>query len=268
MIATVDWIIGVMDRWAPQSWAVDSDNVGLMIGDKTRPVNRILTALDLTESVLEEALNEKFDFIITHHPLFSRHTPPIDRITSDTPLGRKILTLINNNIGVFCAHTNLDVAPGGVNDLLFDLVGLSNKEKLADGEIAPSLGLIGYLSPPKELAMLTKNLSLALNSNVVRYTGSPSRLVHKIGICGGRGVSLIPMALSKKCDAFITGDIDYHLAMNTLEMGMTLIDATHYATEIPIARAIAQHLQATADTNNFQIEAKCTRTNGQMFKSL
>ena len=258
-----------MEEWAPAKWAIEGDNVGLHVGDRARPVSRVLTTLDLSEMVLREAVQGRFDFVVAHHPLISRHVPTINSITTDDVLGKKIMTLISNGIGFFCAHTNLDMAEGGVNDLLFDLLGLTNRELLSEPKMPdyPSLGAIGYLDQPMELAVYADYIGKALGSETVRYVGEKGQMIRKVGMCCGNGTSLTQYALAKKCDLFITGDIGYHLAMMAIENNMALIDATHYATEIPIARAIANYLKNAADQHGFDLTVQETRVNGQVFRS-
>ena len=268
---TTQWIIDVMEAWAPAKWAMETDNVGLLIGDRSRPVNRVLTALDLSEDVLREAVHGHFDFIITHHPLITRHVQPINSITADNSLGKKILTLIGCGIGLFCAHTNLDVAPGGVNDILFERLGLNEKKPLIPPENPnlPTLGLIGKLSQPMTLAALTDHVSQMLSTNVVRYVGRGDLIVEKIGLCSGNGTQpqMLEAVLEKRCDVYITGDIGYHMAMDALEHGLALIDGTHYATEIPVAEVIADYIRRAAADQDFELTVESARSDGQVFKS-
>jgi len=270
MKASTQWIIGVMEAWAPSRWAVESDNVGLLIGDRTRPVSRVLTALDLSEDVLREAVQGGFDFVITHHPLISRHVPPINSITADNSLGKKIMTLIGNGIGLFCAHTNLDAAPGGVNDLLFDLFGLVDKQNLIlpESPDAPTMGLMGSLPHAITLAELASFVGNVLKLNHVRYVGDADKQIHTVGLCSGNGGSHIKYALAKKCDVFITGDIGYHSALDVLEAGMCMIDATHYASEIPIAEAISSRVKKAAEDAGIELIVQCSQVNGQVFKTI
>ena len=268
MTATTQWIIDTMEEWAPQKWAMDTDNVGLMIGDRARPVRRILTALDVTEGVLREAVQGRFDFIVTHHPIFSRHIPPINSITTDNALGKKIMTLIGNGIGLFSAHTNLDVAPGGVGDLLFDLVGLQNKEDLIDDPENRSLGLVGYLPSAMPLSVFARHVQEALAFDGLRYSGSPDKQISKVACCGGNGTSLVNAVKSKKCDAYITGDIGYHLAIDCVESGLALIDGSHFSTEIPIAKVIAEYLKNAAGKQGIELFVEETSVDGQVFKTI
>lgn len=267
---TTQWIIDKMEEWAPAKWAVETDNVGLIVGDRSRPVSRVLTALDLSEDILREAVQGRFDFVVTHHPLISRHTQPINSITADTVLGKKLMTLIGNGIGLFCAHTNLDAAPGGVNDLLFDLLGLVGKEPLLNQvhpNEHPTLGLLGYLTEPMPLSALAEHVGRVLNMKHVRYVGPSDLQVRKVGFCSGKGTALVQAGLEKNCDVFLSGDIDYHLAMDTIENKMAMIDFTHYASEIPIMRVVADYIRAAAQKENFEIFVSETKTYGQVFQT-
>jgi len=261
-----------MEAWAPAKWAMETDNVGLLVGDRTRPISRVLTALDLSEDVLREAVQGRFDFVITHHPLITRHIQPINSITSDNSLGKKIMTLIGYGIGLFCAHTNLDMAPGGVNDTLFDLLGLEQKEALLSPENLdyPTLGLTGNLSYPMKLSTLAKHVSKVLSIESIRYIGADDQLVQKIGLCGGNGTQpqMIKAALSKKCDVYVTGDIGYHMAMDALENGLALIDGTHYATEVPIAEVISDYIKKIAVNQGIELVVQSTESDGQVFKTI
>lgn len=271
MSVTTKWIVDVMEAWAPSKWAMESDNVGLLVGDRARPVTRILTALDLSEDVLVEAVKGQFDIVVAHHPLINRRVQPINSITTDNVLGKKIMTLIGNGIGLFCAHTNLDVAPGGVNDLLFSMLDLKDKEHLVapKNPDSPTLGLIGYLQQPMSLIAMVEHVGKVLNLERVRYVGKEDMQVSKVGICGGNGTdpALVKSAIEKKCNAYITGDIGYHLGMEALEYGMGLIDGTHYGTEFPIAKVIADHLKKAAETQGYDLTIEMTKSDGQVFRS-
>jgi len=270
MKVTTQWIIDVMEAWAPTRWALESDNVGLLIGDRSRPVSRVLTALDLSEDVLREAVQSRFDFVITHHPLISRHVMPINSITTDNALGKKIMTLIGNGIGLFCAHTNLDAAPGGVNDLLFELFGLEGKQHLilSENSDAPTMGLMGSFSQDITLSEMARHVGNVLRLDSVRFVGNADKQIHKVGICSGNGGSLIKHALAQKCDVFITGDISYHSALDVLEAGMCMIDATHYASEIPIAEAISSRVKKAVADTGVELIIQCSQVNGQVFKTI
>ena len=119
----------MIEEWAPKSFAYDWDNVGLQVGSYNKPVRKILVTLDVLESVVDEAIEKNVDLIIAHHPLLFK---PFKQLNLDSWRGRIIQKLIQHNITVYAAHTNLDMATGGVNDLLADMLGLENRGILVD----------------------------------------------------------------------------------------------------------------------------------------
>lgn len=127
-VANAQTIIQAFEAWSPKSLAVEGDKIGLQIGTLNKPVKKIMVVLDLLEEVVEEAINQDVDLIIAHHPIIFR---PLKTIQTDRPYGRIVEKLIKNNISVYAAHTNLDVAKGGVNDLMADKLQLQNVEVLA-----------------------------------------------------------------------------------------------------------------------------------------
>ncbi|MBP1968688.1 dinuclear metal center YbgI/SA1388 family protein [Virgibacillus natechei] len=122
-------IFRLMEEWAPLNLAYEWDNVGLQIGSYTNSVKKIMVTLDVLESVVDEAIDNDIDLIIAHHPLLFK---PIKEVNIDTPHGRIIHKLIQHNISVYASHTNLDIANGGVNDMLADLLNLQSQDVLVE----------------------------------------------------------------------------------------------------------------------------------------
>lgn len=122
-------IIKYMEELAPVSLAEDYDNVGLLIGSRESTVERIFVCLDVTSKTVYEAVAKKADLIVSHHPVIFKG---LKRINEDDPKGNIIYKLIRNNIGVYSAHTNLDVAHGGVNNYLSSILGLKDIISLKD----------------------------------------------------------------------------------------------------------------------------------------
>ncbi|MCL1884979.1 MAG: Nif3-like dinuclear metal center hexameric protein [Defluviitaleaceae bacterium] len=261
---TAEWVIKQFEEWAPASYAEEWDNVGLLVGDSNQPVKKILVALDATEDVINEAVSGGFDFIISHHPLIYN---PIKRVNSADSTGQKIITLIKSNIGCYCAHTNLDKANNGVNDCLAEKIGLENLSPLipepGDCEKPFGLGRVGFL--PKELTLseLASHLKLALNLPSIRISGDSSKKIKKVALCGGDGSGsrFIEAAISQNCDAYITGDLRYHVVQEALESGITFLDITHYGGEIPIVDAIVSRLKP-------HVEIFPSSIYGQVFSSV
>ncbi|SHI89333.1 Nif3-like dinuclear metal center hexameric protein [Lutispora thermophila] len=118
-------IASIMEKIAPKKFAENWDNVGLIIGDGARIINKIMVCLDLPLWVVDEAIEKGVDMVVTHHPIIF---DPLKKITSDTPLGRKIIQLIKNDISVYSSHTNFDFAQGGLNDIFAKQLGFEKTE--------------------------------------------------------------------------------------------------------------------------------------------
>lgn len=120
-------IIQLFEQFSPKAYAMEGDKIGLQVGALNQPVKNVLVALDVTEEVVDEAIAKNAQLIIAHHPPIFR---PLEKLATDTPAGRIISKLIKHDIAVYAAHTNLDVASGGVNDLLAEALGLMNPKVL------------------------------------------------------------------------------------------------------------------------------------------
>lgn len=118
-----------MEKWARSDFAYDWDSIGLQVGSKQNEVKKVMITLDVLEDVVDEAIEKNIDLIIAHHPLLFSPLQPIDL---DSTKGRIVKKLIQHNITVYAAHTNLDIAFGGVNDMLCDEIGLHNRKVLVE----------------------------------------------------------------------------------------------------------------------------------------
>lgn len=122
-------VFDLMEKWAPLNLAYDWDNVGLQVGSANKEVKKVMITLDVLESVVDEAITEKVDLIIAHHPMLFKALKKID---TNTPKGRVLEKLIKHDITVYAAHTNLDIAADGVNDMLLDQLKLTKTANLQD----------------------------------------------------------------------------------------------------------------------------------------
>lgn len=116
-------VVNIIERLAPKKTALEWDNTGMMIGDFSRSIDKVLTVLTVTEQSVDFAINNGFGMIVAHHPLIFR---PIKNLCQDSPLGKIIYKAIKNDIVIYSAHTNLDAALGGVNDVLAKALELKN----------------------------------------------------------------------------------------------------------------------------------------------
>lgn len=129
MFAKGQTITQLMEELAPKHYAVENDKIGLQLGTLNKEVPKVLVALDVTEEVVEEAIEAGANLIIAHHAIIFR---PLAHLQTDSPAGRLYEKLIKNDIAVYIAHTNLDVAEGGVNDLMAEALGLTGLSPLED----------------------------------------------------------------------------------------------------------------------------------------
>ncbi|RFU65733.1 Nif3-like dinuclear metal center hexameric protein [Peribacillus glennii] len=145
-------IIGLFESFSPRGYAMEGDPVGLQIGRLNTPVSKVMIALDVLEEVVDEAIQKGVQLIIAHHPLLYR---PVKKIMTDVPAGRIIEKLIKNDIAVYAAHTNLDVAINGVNDLLAEALELENTEVLVPTYHPSYKKLVVYV--PKDAEQLVRD---------------------------------------------------------------------------------------------------------------
>jgi len=256
---TVQDICTIIAKLSPPETAQDYDNPGLLIGKREMPVSGVLCALDVTDRVIDEAISLGINMIISHHPLIFGK---VAKITDDTRLGRAIMRLIKNDIAVYAAHTDLDSAQGGTNDCLAEKLKLTNISPLLleDGE-KPLLGRMGELGTPVPLSDLARFAATTLNLPTVKFVGNSSTQMQRIAVCSGSGGSpaYFKRALSAGCNCYITGDVTYHNAQAAAEMGLCLIDATHFATEILVAEKLRDYI--ATKTSGIAIHASSVESN-------
>ena len=244
-MATVADILTYIQSLAPTYMKMDWDNVGLLCGRKEKQVTKILVALDPFRNVIEEAIAEKADLIVTHHPLI--FPDPLTAVNEDTEAGRCVLTLLENGIAAINAHTNLDQAPGGINDVLAQTLGLGEIEVIhpegVDAENRP-YGLLRCGTVPQQaLADFLAHVKAVLNCGGLRYVDS-GRPVRKVAVGGGSCAGDMWEALEAGCDTFVTADVKYNQFRTAFENGLNLIDAGHFHTENPAMPVLAAQLQA------------------------
>jgi len=220
---------------APLEMAVETDNVGFLVGSSETDVSKIIVCLDITGDVISEALDIGAQVIVAHHPVFFS----LKSVTDTDIVGKKVMRMISGGISAICMHTNLDAVRGGVNEALAVAVGIADESKeanllsdtrrLESGEII-SLGRVGYLKEACAMPVYLERLKKALNVNGLRYHDA-GRNVHKIAITSGAGGDQWDNAVKSGCDTFITADIKYHMFLDAKELGINIIDGGHYCTE-------------------------------------
>ena len=256
-------IINIMEEYANSNLAEAWDNVGLMVGDESANIDKILVALDIDDKVIDEAIEKKCNMIITHHPFIFKG---IKTIKSSDITGSRIIKLIKNDICVYSSHTNLDIAINGTNDTLAKLLNLEKIGNLFEKDNSSvGLGRVGETKETVTFSHLIDNVKKVLNLNNLVVSGDLNTKIKKVGICTGAGgdVDFMLQAVSKGCDVYITGDIKYHNSQVANDLGLCLIDATHYASEVIIVPVICDYINKCSDKFNMNIQCIPSTVNGQ-----
>lgn len=236
MSVTVGEIFGIIDAFAPFDTAMEGDNVGLLVGRMDRPVDTVLTALDATPAVVREAQAHGAQLLITHHPLMFS---PIQRLDEADPEAALLGDIMRAGLSMIAAHTNLDLAQGGVNDVLAQRVGWPVTR--VDGILR-----LGAWDTPQRLGDLQDGVAAALADTVLRY-GDADERVMRFAICSGGGSSEVAHAVACGTQVFLTGEVKHDRALYARAMGMAVLAAGHRASEKCAADLLADHLQSALD---------------------
>jgi dinuclear metal center YbgI/SA1388 family protein len=235
-------IINRIEEEYPLGCAEEWDNPGLLVGRRKREIRKVLVALDATEDVIRQAIDSDADLIITHHPLLFQS---IKKVNDDDFIGKRIITLIENGISCYAMHTNFDVL--GMGQMNVDQLDLDNVSVLEvtceNAGVEDGIGRVGDLPKPMTLEETAAYVRKCLKLQDVRCYGleqleykaklglpAPEPIT-RIAVCGGSGKSFIPNAIEQDAQVFVTGDVDYHSAIDALAQGLYIIDAGHYGTE-------------------------------------
>lgn len=259
-------IMNIMEAWAPKRMAEAWDNPGLLVGSPSRRVTKIMTCLDVLESVVDEAVEQGCGLIIAHHPIIFRGQK---HLRTDLPLGRLLQRLLANDIAVIAAHTNLDIAAGGVNDVLAQRLGLVNLESFVITDTGDSLGRVGEMEVPVSLpdfAECVKERLGAAYVRLIRPTETKEKPVKKVALCSGAGAEFIDKAVFAGANVYVTGDVKYHDARHAQELGMPVIDAGHFPTEQLIAGVIADRVRRELTARGYEIEVIADNTASDPFE--
>jgi dinuclear metal center YbgI/SA1388 family protein len=237
---------GLYPPEAAQSW----DQVGLVSGDLDQPVLRVHFAVDPTLAVIEEARQHGADLIVTHHPLLLRG---VHSVATTSAKGASVTSLVVNDIALYVAHTNADIAAPGVCDALAEACGLTGLEPLAVIEGQP-MGRVGSLAAPVSLAGFAQGLYAALPraAGGIRVAGPEAAMVQRIAVVGGAGDDMFEHVRASGADVYVTADLRHHPVLEAREeaRGGTpyLVDAGHWATEAVWLKSVQRRLREAVAT--------------------
>ncbi|MDE6435708.1 MAG: Nif3-like dinuclear metal center hexameric protein [Lachnospiraceae bacterium] len=252
-------VVEMLDDLSPGKYACDWDNVGLLVGRQNKEVHKIMVALDASKEIVKRAAGEQVDLLITHHPMiFSA----IKRVNEEQFTSEKVLTLAENGICYYAMHTNFDTV-GGMADLaagkqylnLSDVspIDIANEAGAIEGE---GMGRYGRLPKPmtaEEVAEYVKErfgISFVILYQSEAETG---KVFDKIAVMPGSGKSVMKQVVANGYELYLTGDYGHHEGLDAMDLGLTVIDATHYGLEHIFVAYIAKYLREKLDGCKIEI---------------
>ena len=250
-------IYDIIDAFAPFSLQEGYDRAGLLVGDPKRNVSRVLLTLDITVPVIKEAAECGADLILSHHPVI---WDPIRTISPAHPVWH----LVKHDIAAICAHTNVDIADGGLNDrfgaILRTFLPLGEFGPLAQLPGGRVLGRTAELAKPMRADDLAGMLKNTLYCGALRwYPGEQADSLKRLAWCTGSGGDLIADAIRAGADALITGDCKHSVWAEAQNRNFTLFDCGHFETEVPVVQLFADVLKKAAPELDIRISAEGTK---------
>ena len=224
-------VLDALERFAPLPLQESWDNAGLQIGlTGADEVSGALLCLDITEEIIDEAVDRGFNLVVSHHPLLFRG---LKQITTDNPVQRTVVKAIRSGVAIISMHTNLDSAWGGVNHRIAEQLGLSDVHFLGKkdcGGVEAGNGVLGTLANPFSASDFIAHVKNRMEAKVAICNELLRRPVKTVAICGGAGDFLLPEAIAEGADAFITGEMHYHQYQGH-EQQLQIVVIGHYETE-------------------------------------
>lgn len=267
---TVGHIIDIMETIAPSSLTEEWDNVGLQLGHPSWPVNKVWVALDPSVELVERGSANGVNLLITHHPLIFR---PLSSVDPNVEPGRIVGLALEKEVAIFCAHTNLDIVGGGVNDMLAQKIGLGNvtplslRQKKASlygkpanhpysgdgGSRQPGLGRIGDLPQEISLESLVQKIKEIFQLKTLKVAGDLRLRIKRVAICSGSGASLVNAFLHSDAQVYVSGDLGYHEGRIVEARGRALIDIGHFASEHIMVQGLVVRLKEAVSGKGYPV---------------
>jgi dinuclear metal center YbgI/SA1388 family protein len=227
-------IIRALERFAPLPLQESYDNAGLQCGLTETEASGALLCLDVTEDVVREAVDLGCNLIVSHHPLLFR---PLRQVTDADLVQRSVRIAIQNDICIYAAHTNLDNAEDGVNYRIAEKLGLIDVEMIAprtvstnDANVRAASAVMGYLPVAEDSFAFLQRVKQAFGVEALQHNQLLERQIQSVAICGGAGDFMLDEALRAEADAFITGEMHYHVWFGH-EQEIQIAVLGHYESE-------------------------------------
>ena len=223
------------EQFAPRTWAEPWDVPGLQLGELDAPIHKVLVVLDVRPETVQEAVAVGADFIFAHHPAMFH---PAKNLDLSDPQNRLYASILAHHLTVYAAHTNLDSAPGGMNDWLAAALGLHQCTGLVPSHgtaatPAVTMGRIGNLTTPTTVRAFAEHCKTVFGVAGLRLISrTPTAPVRRVAVLGGSGSDFYPAALAQGADVYVTGDVSYHPAQDMLAAGLSVVDPGHHIESI------------------------------------
>ena len=245
---TVQNVYDFINSIAPFETQDSFDNAGLLVGSPDWEVRGIHVAMDVTSTVLDEAIAAGVNLLVTHHPVMFSARKRLVETDSEAIL---LCRMIRHNIALIAAHTNLDQAPGGINDVLAQTIGLA--DIFGEGHVRT-----GHLPAPMTAQDFADQIGQALHT-VVRVMGRPEQEITRVAVTSGVGSDYWEEARALGAQAFVTGEAKHHHALAAVEAGMVVLEAGHHETEEPGIFALADALQNHLNALQYRVHVSKSR---------
>ncbi len=247
-----DALLEVLEGIAPALLAEEWDNIGLIVGHPAEEVRGILVGLDPSSELLAQAGELHCNTVITHHPAIFH---PLKRLVHDLPQAALLRQATRADVQLIACHTNLDNVRGGLNDLLAEALGLTDcrpLQPLAAGA-GEGAGRIGELAQPLAAEEFLGLVEAALSPPWLLEAGHPPRTIRRVALCGGSGSALTESAWRLGAEVYLTSEVKHADARWAEAAGLWLLDAGHFATEVPVMAALGGRLQQSLCRAGFDI---------------
>ncbi|MEX0820331.1 MAG: Nif3-like dinuclear metal center hexameric protein [Pirellulaceae bacterium] len=228
---TVQDVCDFLEEFAPSRLAEEWDNVGLLVGDPTLAIRRVMTCLTVTPASADEATRENVDLIVSHHPIPFR---PLKRLTTESVSGRLLWQLMRGGISIHSPHTRFDSAAMGINQRLAGGLGLVDIQPLVPGEDDPDglgAGRVGDLATPLSLSECAVRLKHFLAVDGLHLVGDSTRSIERVAVACGSAGSFLGAARRRGCDLLVTGETTFHTCLEAEAMNVALLLPGHFASE-------------------------------------
>lgn len=237
-------LLATLRSLAPLELAEAWDNTGLLLGDPSQPIERVLTCLTLSGDVADEAIEIGAQLVVSHHPVLFR---AVKSLTTATAEGRTLLKLLKAGVAVYSPHTAWDSSADGINSQLAGALELSDVQPLrpaVDREAAVGGGRFGMLRQPLALPQFLTHVKASLAIDRLQYACGGGSQITRVAVACGSAAEFIGDAVRHGCQALVTGEARFHACLEARDAGIVLVLAGHYATERPGIEQLARTLAA------------------------